>query len=144
MKNCKLCATENDDVQRKCSDCGTEQAVLQQNDEISVKKSKTDVISIIGFALSILTLIIMLFFVISMTTTNGLGMAIMVILAIFIYGIPAVLSIILNIVGITTSLKLKRRGKWFAITGLIIAAASTLILIVFITVYQPSEVQAWI
>lgn len=144
MKNCKICGTEIEDIEQKCSNCGAKQTTEQDNSEITVKRPKMDVVAIVGFAVSIITVGILIGMLVNMSITDGLGMAVLIIVSILILGIPTLISLILNVIGLITSLKLKHRGKVFAIVGLSLTVLVVIVFFIFISSYTPPQTQALI
>lgn len=144
MKNCKACGMEMDDIEQKCPNCGAEQTAQQDNSEITVKKPKMDVVAIVGFAVSVITAGILIGMLVNMSISNRLGMAVLIIVSILILGIPTLVSLILNVIGLITSLKLKHRGKVFAIVGLSLTVLVVIVFFIFISTYTPPQTQALI
>lgn len=122
MKYCSNCGKELTDEQKTCSNCGyTANAELSV--PISVENKKPwDVLSIVGFCISIIGLLIDLIAFISMAADANLGTALLLIVGLVVGGIFGAVGTLLSIVGLVLTIKKQKRGKAFAIIGIVVGA----------------------
>lgn len=105
-----------------------EQTEIVASEQASVKR-KWCVVAIIGFCVSALAALIDVIAVLSVVIAPSLGTVIWLILLLFFCGALAIVGLILSVIGLVVSIKRKKRGKVFAIIGIVLCVAVMLIMV---------------
>lgn len=121
MKYCPRCGNEIDDNAEMCSNCEKSQA--------DTSNRKFDIVSIIGFIVGVIAVIIDIYALIITKVNPDLGTAIWLIVCLLAGSFVGGLGLLLSVIGLVIVIKRKKRGKIFAITGIAISAICLLLLL---------------
>lgn len=121
MKYCSNCGKDLTDEQKICPNCGY--TVNTETASFSAENKKPwDVLSIVGFCISLIGLLIDLIAFISMAADANLGTALLLIVGLVAGGIFGAVGALLSIAGLVLAVKKQKRGKAFAIIGIVVGA----------------------
>lgn len=129
MKYCTKCGAEIEDSESICKACAQEN---EQQEVKEVKKPARNVLALIGFGASMFASALGLATLLLFVVDPNIASVIYGILGIFAYMIVGGISLLLSVGGLIWTLVAKQRGKWFAITGIIVVSVGLIAVAVFL------------
>lgn len=122
MKYCSNCGKELTDEQKTCPNCGYTDNAETAASVLSENKRSWDVLSIVGFCISLVGLLIDLIVFIDMATDTNLATVLLLIVGLIVGGIFGAVGTLLSIIGLVLAVNKQKRGKAFAIIGIVVGA----------------------
>lgn len=115
MKKCVNCGAELEDEQSSCPNCG--KACAQ--DEV---RKKWDAASIVGFCISVVGVIINFTALLTVFVNPNIVTVLLLVVAIIAGCSIGTLGAIISVIGLILVIKKQKRGKGFAIAGIVTGA----------------------